>query len=348
MEKEIKYKIRNLWRDRLLMSVASLVVLGFSGQQLRTLLAHRAIQPAWVLELSQAVRILATDSKSSQEQEYAISELQRISQARDLQITMLLPHLPWKNLKQQVERVQNWKLHQELARAHARVLVLERVQALELAQKQRQSNQEKTRFLVIKRDRALALERALALALARNKPLNQNLELELAQDLALVLDHNRDADKALIQGLEIKLVNNTLFVFIIAAELEQTHGFILQQGNNLEDLLSSEPNRARVLIKSILLLSSSLLILISLLVLLANYKSPLKLSRTAHLMAFLPEEAMAELCCLKQRLQQGKMSPWEIRKRLTHEFLILFFAYYIQVQLENLFLPSGDHNHIDD
>ncbi|MEM7063357.1 MAG: hypothetical protein AAF572_09355 [Cyanobacteria bacterium P01_B01_bin.77] len=348
MEKEIKYKIRNLWRDRLLMGVTSLIVLGFSTLQLETALAHRAVQPIWVLELSQAVRILISDNKSNQEQEYAISELQRISQARDLQITMLLQHLKWKNLEWQVDRARNWQQAQELTRAYARELVLERVQALERAQEQRRSkNKEKIQQLTIKRDRALALERALALALARDQPLNQNLEVEIVKELSLVIDKNRELDKALAQGLELKLFNDTLFVFIVAAELQETHSFTLQQGSNLESLLNSEPNRARILMTSSFLLGSSLLILIGLLVLLTTYQGSLKLSRTAHLIAFLPEECVAELGYLKQRLQQKNTSPWEIRKHLVHEFLTLFFACYIQVQLENFFLPSGDHT-IDD
>jgi hypothetical protein len=151
MEKAIKYKIRHIWRDRLLISISSLIVLGFSAVQLEAVLENRPSQPAWVLELSQAVRVLTNDKKDNQEKIHAISELQRISQAHDLQITMLLQHLRWKNLEQQVDQVQNWKHDQALARAHTRELVLKRVQALELAQERQSSrDRRKTQQLAIK------------------------------------------------------------------------------------------------------------------------------------------------------------------------------------------------------
>ena len=64
-------------------------------------------------------------------------------------------------------------------------------------------------------------------------------------------------------------------------------------------------------------------------------------------MVLFPEECAAELGILHRRMKKAKASPWQIYLRLLEEFLTLLWAFYIQVQLENLTLPPGDRE-IDD
>ena len=65
------------------------------------------------------------------------------------------------------------------------------------------------------------------------------------------------------------------------------------------------------------------------------------LAPNSHLIAFLPEECVAELGVLRQRMKKQKVSVWHIRLRLSQEFLILLWVFYIQVQIENLKLPPA-------
>ena len=55
-----------------------------------------------------------------------------------------------------------------------------------------------------------------------------------------------------------------------------------------------------------------------------------------------PEECVAELFVVKRRMKKAKCSTWEIRWELFQQVLGLFWAYYIQIKLENLWLPPGD------
>ncbi|EKU97595.1 hypothetical protein Lepto7375DRAFT_6800 [Leptolyngbya sp. PCC 7375] len=61
----------------------------------------------------------------------------------------------------------------------------------------------------------------------------------------------------------------------------------------------------------------------------------------------LPEECIAEIGVLKQRMNRANAAPWHIRQRIVQEYLLLIWAVHIQAKLENLFLPSSNHQ-IDD
>ena len=73
--------------------------------------------------------------------------------------------------------------------------------------------------------------------------------------------------------------------------------------------------------------------------------TPKKLANRSPLaqpIAFLPEECVAELGVVKRRMRNSKCSTWEIRWELFQQVVGLFWAYYIQINLENLWLPPGD------
>jgi hypothetical protein len=110
-------------------------------------------------------------------------------------------------------------------------------------------------------------------------------------------------------------------------------------------MMTMTPTPARTL--TLLLLSISLITLISLVFLLRKLRASNNLSFHAQLIAFLPEECIAELNILLQRMKKAKASPWEIRLRLLTEFLTLLWVFYIQIKFENLWLPSDNHE-IDD
>jgi hypothetical protein len=139
-----------------------------------------------------------------------------------------------------------------------------------------------------------------------------------------------------------------LLVFIIGTELERTYGLTLQQGNTLETLLSHEPNRARTLIQSVIFLGASIVVLIGLLMAFTKLKGSSDIPRTANLIAFLPEECVADLSDLQCRLKKTGMPPWQIRRRLMYEFVFLLWVHYVSMQIDNLFLGPGQDNTIDD
>ena len=87
----MKCELRKLWRDRLLLGVSSLAVLGFSVLQLQTTLKYRSPdQPLWALELSQLTEKLTDETLSNSERTTTITQVLDISQGRDLKTTAWL------------------------------------------------------------------------------------------------------------------------------------------------------------------------------------------------------------------------------------------------------------------
>lgn len=80
---------------------------------------------------------------------------------------------------------------------------------------------------------------------------------------------------------------------------------------------------------------------------LTRLQSSHNLLPNSHLIAFLPEECVAEMGVLAIRMKKANTSPWEIRLRLLEEFVTLIWVFYIQIKLENLSLPFQD-NQIDE
>lgn len=58
------------------------------------------------------------------------------------------------------------------------------------------------------------------------------------------------------------------------------------------------------------------------------------------LMSIFPEEAVADLAALRQRLKRSKKHPTYIQLRMAWEFLYLLWAVHIQIKIENLWLPK--------
>ncbi|MFG6105363.1 hypothetical protein U2F10_24120 [Leptothoe sp. EHU-05/26/07-4] len=378
MKRSLNRRIRKLWRDRLLLGMGSLLVLGVSALQLQAVVNNRPKYPSWALELFESVEILTKEQKTKQNEFRAILEIERISKTRGLQNTELaIQHLtnrpislvilldaqtgrPALSLIQpKVRGLANSLIRLE-NQTQVSIQTLAQVQKLIHAQSQAQ-------FLAENLSKDLAQIQGMELG----SDYSQSLAQFLAQDLFMVtigvslqdsiLTRSQELAQELTQAQELAQIqeltqelaqeldrtNKTLLVFILAAELEKNHGLTLQQGNTLETLLSREPNRTHTFLQSGILLGASTLALFSFLVALSKLQGSSTLPHTTHLIAFLPEEYVAELGYLQRRLKKTNASPWQIQQRLTHEFLFLLWAYYIQVKLENLFLPFGDHT-IDD
>lgn len=379
MKKSLKRKIRRIWRNRLLMSVGSLIVLSFAALQVRNVFKYRSEQPLWILEFSQPVELLTQEHRSDDELIQAISKIQSISQERNLQITTTI----FQDLELTRDRALALALDRaldlELELALDRTLALELELAWELElELHRELELYRGLYRELYRTRELDRELYRDLATYRKVELVQARELEvelyqeLAQELAQELELTRSRDRALALALrlevelaqelyknraselvdelihELNQTNNKLVVSIIATELELTHGLTLQTGDTLKTLLSNESNRARAFIQSGLLLGASVLVLLCLLVTLSKLQGSSNLPRTAQLITFLPEEYVAELGYLKRRLQKKKASAWQIRRRLIHEFVFLLWVHYVQLQIDKLFLADNKDHTIDD
>lgn len=164
--------------------------------------------------------------------------------------------------------------------------------------------------------------KALALALYQSRAKAWDLTLELSEAQVVTQDN--------------------LLPLILALEIKTKYGLTLHEGSALERLLRSKPNRTRNLVQSGVLLSLSLLMFVALLFTLTRLQSSYSLSPTAQLVAFLPEDWVAELGALQRRMKKAKVLPWKIRLRLLEEFLTLLWVFYVQVRLENLGLPPRD------
>ena len=79
-----------------------------------------------------------------------------------------------------------------------------------------------------------------------------------------------------------------------------------------------------------------------LLLLLLRQRNPVDLSGTGQLILVLPEEYVAELTILKQRMQAEQCPGGYIRLRLLQETVELLWAISIQGRWDNLRLPSDD------
>ena len=181
-----------------------------------------------------------------------------------------------------------------------------------------------------------ALDLALDLDLDRAQELVQGLSQANSLAQGQTLSHELTQ---ILEQAQTRL-RSPLILLIISIELEHEYGFQLYQGNTLDSFVSQEPDRARTVLTSGVLLASSLLILVALMLMLSKLQMSYGLASNSHLVAFLPEECVAELGVLQRCMTKKNAPTWEIRLRLLQEFLILLWVFYVQVKFENLGLPS--------
>ena len=447
MDKDLKRKIRRLWRNRWLVSMAGLMALGLSVLQIQDLLRHRPTHMDWLVDLSANVETLTDEESSQEERRHALNDIRSIANSYDLVLTRswaktvyeldvvlehelarvlarkLVQRLAWSLREEQVmEREHYLLLARELARELAPTLQRGQSQEQELVQAQFQDLEEMmaqaqtlTVYEMKMREHALirelaqgqalalalshlpnheleqvleqalaleleleqvlvleqVLEQTLALELELEQVLEQPLDLELEQVLALeqvqVLqieklrgDSRRqilqwEMEKILAQSLaqtleweQLRASNlNIRLTQIMADELEHQHNASLLGGHELDGYQENELLRSRLYFKSGIFLGCSLTAFGIVLFTLIQLRSPIGVSRPTHLVAFLPEDYVAELGALNNRLVKQNISSYQRRLRLLEEAISLFRVFYIQMPLENLFLPSDDRS-IDD
>ena len=349
MDKVLKREIRQLWRNRLLLGIGSLALIVCSIWQLQDVLKYRPPQHRWSLDLFKALELLTDKNSSAEVRELAASEIQTIAQAQSLSLTATQAKDLAEDLVKE-DQTRAWALNARSLRQDLELTEeLDRTQALT-----------KDLAVVVAQDLDLAEELAEKLAWAMDVNLILAEDLDLAKDLAVAdrLAKNlsvaaskvggKAEDLALFVAEELTRVREDFLVAILIAELESIYGLTVYRGETLDFHLSNEPSRARNLLHSVVLLGLSVVMLMTLLVLLLRLQDRSSLPATSHLIAFLPEEYVAEFSVLQERMKKAKASPWQVRIRLFEEFVTLLWVFYIQVQFENLFLPSDDRKIDDD
>lgn len=284
-------------------------------------------------EMPELELVLARNMKLSRSLELS----QALALARDLNLVLVqyLAFVQDMQIQQAQELVQHLKFIHRLNLDLARHLTL--AQELELGL-----------------EKALNLEQALEHDMVFVHDLAQHLEMDhlMNSDLFHDLVHSQMLNRTLARTLDraqiLEQANNSLLAFIIATELERTHGLTLQKGNTLETLLSHEPNRARTLMQSRVLLGGSTLVLLVLLVMLIRLQGPNNSSRTENLMVLLPKEYLADLRHLESRLQKQNTSPEKIQTRLIQEIIWMLWARYVRIPIDNFFLGDNQDDTIDD
>jgi cation transport ATPase len=89
-----------------------------------------------------------------------------------------------------------------------------------------------------------------------------------------------------------------------------------------------------------LFLGISAVCFIVMLILLLRQRNRISLTLTGQLICFFPEECIAELEALHKQMGSEQHSIWLIRMIMLQNFLELFLAFYVQINIENLWLPQ--------
>jgi predicted PurR-regulated permease PerM len=85
-------------------------------------------------------------------------------------------------------------------------------------------------------------------------------------------------------------------------------------------------------------LGISALCFIVMLIVLIKQRNRISLSLTGLFICFIPEECVAELEALGEQLKSEHLSTWFIRIIILKNVLELFYAFYIEINIQNLWL----------
>ena len=157
----------------------------------------------------------------------------------------------------------------------------------------------------------------------------QSLMQELVQELARLRQLELEWSRSLEQSLEWSL------------NLSQER--LMERSLELERVLTLE----RRMTYEFIGLGATALGGLVLLLLLMSQRDRTGVPLTGHLVLVLPEECVAELAALHQRLRKQRCPRWYVRFRMVQETLELMFGVYVQINLDNWGLP-GQGNRIDD
>lgn len=344
MDQDTKQKLQRLWRNRLLVSVGIVVVSGFSALQIQALLSS----PAWTQEARIKVqKDLAQTQAQAQVLEAKVKSLTHKVTNYEVKVLEAQERVEFWNAKVKSLAEKAWDQAWETQKYQRKATEARRreSQALEL-----KAQAQKDLEIGVKGAKNWIKGAGTWAARARTKAESwegkaqgqqfwtESLKAKVQEAKALRAKSMKELDQA---RKELAQVRKALVLEDM--ELEQ----IIHRKNLAWVLTLKEQTWAWSLARTLLLLSILLITLTSLVFLLRRLRGSSHLSFNAQLVIFFPEECVAELGVLLQRMKKAKASPWEIRFRLLTEILTLLWVFYIQVKLENLWLPSGDRK-IDD
>ena len=89
-----------------------------------------------------------------------------------------------------------------------------------------------------------------------------------------------------------------------------------------------------------LFLGISALCFTAMLLLLLRQRNQISLTLTGQFICIFPEECIAELEALHEQMKSEQRSNWLIHMIMLWTFLELFWAFYVQINIENLWLPQ--------
>ncbi|ELS03115.1 hypothetical protein Xen7305DRAFT_00028350, partial [Xenococcus sp. PCC 7305] len=176
------------------------------------------------------------------------------------------------------------------------------------------------------------------------------------RDFVRVLE--RDLEQDFVQDFSKQIVRVKLYLFLLEngetpeiktdqvsqllhEQFKQTFEIELSQHSNLIEsqvLFTDEQKQAKLIQFSILAILSFTGLMISLVLLARQRNQGITWSMTA--MCLLPEECVGELSVLYEQLQTKHKSATTIRLIMLWNILVLLKSIYIQVAIEDLFLPS--------
>ena len=96
----------------------------------------------------------------------------------------------------------------------------------------------------------------------------------------------------------------------------------------------------QALMQDVIYLALSVFGLIIMSLLLLRMRNQISLSFTGQLICFIPEEFVAELEALSKQLKSNNYPVWLVQMIIFKCFLRLIFALYIQINIDNFWLPS--------
>lgn len=126
--------------------------------------------------------------------------------------------------------------------------------------------------------------------------------------------------------------------------LQQAYEQALQQAYQQEQQAFQQAYQAKqqkLQLESLFLVISALCFMVILLLLqLLRERNQMSLTLTGQLICFFPEEYIAELGALHKQMKSEQRSNWVIRMIMLKNILELFLAFYVQINIENLWLPQ--------
>ena len=154
------------------------------------------------------------------------------------------------------------------------------------------------------------------------------LERENDYELKLAME---EKNSKLVEYLEAKYLEAKQAVVKHLAEIDD----LAEQRKLRSYLMDGQQQKLQ---QESLFIAISVLCFIIMLILLLRQRNQISLTLTGQLICFLPEECIGELEALHQQLKSEHYSPTLVPIIMLQNILLLFFQFYVQINIENLWL----------